>query len=145
MKKVLLTLLAIIVALGLLGGAGFVGYRIGIRQGLRVNTNGNAPRLNHLPQFGENNLPPSHPGMNDRNFDRGFAPNHFSMMGRGGRMGFFSLFQFLWRLLIVGLLIWLGYKLFTSNGWQLSLTRQSVSTASEEPVTPKKKNSKSGE
>jgi len=142
MKKVFLTLLAIVVAFGLLGGAGFVGYRIGVRQGLQANSNGIAPRMNRFPQFNQNGMSQFHQGMNNRNFNRGFAPDHFSMMGRGGRMGFFPPFQFLWWLLIIGLLIWLGYKLFTGKGWQLSLTRHSADVSAEEPAAPKRKTAK---
>ena len=41
MKKVLLTLLALILVMGLLAGAGFAGYRVGYDQGSRVSGNDN--------------------------------------------------------------------------------------------------------
>ena len=69
MKKFLLTLLAILVIVAALGGAGFAGYRIGFMQGRQVavaakpNTNNNQPSLKGVP-------PPMLPG---RNF--GFGPD----------------------------------------------------------------------
>ena len=142
MKKVLLTLLAIIVVLGVLGGVGFAGYRIGYRQGALATTDGAIPRFDRLPQFDRDRMPQFHPGMNERNFNRGFAPNHFPMMQRGGGFGFFSPFQFLWRLAIIGLVIWVGYQLFKGNGWQLSLIRHSAVPPTAEPDAPKKKTTK---
>jgi hypothetical protein len=143
MKKVLLTLLAIVVLIGVLGGVGFAGYRIGYNHGALAITGDNIPRFDR-PQFGRDEMPQFHPGMNERNFNRGFAPSHFPMMQRGGGFGFFSPFQFLWRLAIIGLVIWAGYQLFKGNGWQLSLTRHSPISPTEEPA-PKKKTTQTDE
>ncbi len=148
MKKILLTLLAVVVILGVLGGVGFAGYRIGYRQGMRVNTNAVAPHFDRLPpSFNRDNMPQSHPGMNNRNFNRGAAPNHFFMMQRGGRMGFFSLFRWLGILALFGLIIWLGYLLFRGNGWRLSLTRHQAAEPVEniEVDSPKGKSAESNE
>jgi hypothetical protein len=142
MKKVLLTLLAIVVLIGVLGGVGLAGYHIGYRQGALAITDGTIPRFDRLPGFDRDEMPQFHPGMNDRNFNRGVAPSHFFMMQRGEGFGFFSPFQFLWRLAIIGLIIWVGYQLFKGNGWQLSLTRHSTIPPTEEPVTAKKKTTK---
>ena len=59
MKKILLTLLAVIVVVGALAGAGFVGYRIGYTNG--ATASGNVPFFGrgccthesepHAPQF----------------------------------------------------------------------------------------------
>jgi len=124
MKKVILIILGIIVTLGVLGGAGFAGYRFGYRQGLQANPEVVIQRFDRLPKFDQNSLPPNHPDINGRNFDRGIMPDRFPMMQRGG-FNFFPPFQFLWRLVILGLFIWLGYQLFKGNGWHLSLTRNS--------------------
>ena len=139
MKKVLLTLLAIVVLIGILGGVGFAGYRIGYNHGALAIAGDNIQRFDR-PQFGRDEMPQFHPGMNDRNFKRGFAPNHFPMMQRGGGFGFFSPFQFLWRIALFGLIIWLGYQLFRGNGWHLSLTRHQAQPAeNEETSSPKRK------
>ena len=43
MKKVLLTLLTLILVISVLAGAGFAGYRVGYDQGARASVNGNTP------------------------------------------------------------------------------------------------------
>ena len=136
MRKILLTLLGIVTFLAILGGAGFVGYRIGYRQGAQADVNVVVPRFDRLPKSDQGNLPPNHPDITGRNFNRGFAPNRFPMMIQRGSFGFFSPFQFLWRLLIIGLVIWLGYQLFKGNGWQLSLTRNSPPAVPEQKTPP---------
>ena len=80
MKKVLLSLLVVILALGLLGAAGYAGYRVGFTQGMitaSAATNGNGQSVN--PWFGM-----SPRGMPMHNFgnQRGFV-DHF--IGRAGQ------------------------------------------------------------
>lgn len=116
MKKVLLTLLAVIVILGALAGAGFVGYRIGFSQGATASGNvqffGRSERSNpHLmPNFG-------------RDFEFRAQPFRSPMMGRS-IFGFtmFSPFRILWNIAILALIIWFVYWLFTKSGWRI--TRQ---------------------
>ena len=120
MKKWFLRIVITILVLGAFAGVGFTTYRIGFNQGIQTTNNFTPPLAN---RFNRDNMPQFNPGMNDRNGGPGFAPNHFFMMQRGGRMGFFSPFQFLWRIAFFGLIIWLGYQLFRGNGWHLSLTR----------------------
>lgn len=116
MKKVLLTLLAVIVALGVLAGAGFVGYRIGYNQG--ATASGNALFDGHptwmSPDF-MHNL--------DRNFGPGLDTYRHPMMGRGD-FGFsiFYPLRFLWNIAVLALVVWFGYWLFTKSGWRI--TRQ---------------------
>lgn len=118
MKKVLLTLLAVIVIIGALAGVGFAGYRIGYNQS--AASSGNAP---FFGPFGQMNprLMPMH-GF-DRDFGPGFNSYHSPMMGRSN-FGFsmFSPFRFLWNIAILGLVIWFVYWLFTKSGWRI--TRQ---------------------
>ena len=77
MKRVVLSLLAIILILGALGAAGFAGYQYGYRQGALVSSGGNAQ------------LPPGHPNVGPFGMPRdGFGFRHgfghgFGMMPRG--------------------------------------------------------------
>lgn len=125
MKKVLLTLLAVVVLLGVLAGAGFAGYRYGYFQGAA----GDEVPFARGNNFGWNRMP-----MHE--FDRGMGPGFqrgFGMMDRGG-FGFFP-FHILLTLAFWGLVIWLAYKLLT--GWRLTLVQpnQPAPAASKpEPV-----------
>jgi hypothetical protein len=114
-------LLVIILALGLLGAAGYAGYRYGFTQGMIAassTTNGNGPSV--APWFGM-----SPRGMPMHNFgpQRGFDRDGFGMMGRGGfGFGFFPLFGLLLRLLFWGLIIAGIVWLITRSGWRLTRT-----------------------
>ena len=153
MKKWILGIVITILALGALAGVGFAGYRIGFMQGARLtqtvrtpnNNNVAPPFANRSNRFNQNNMPQFHPDMNDRNFGPGFGINRFPMTRMGRGFGFFSPFQFIWRVVIFGLIIWFFYWLFAKSGWQLTRKSQPVD---EVPVveasTPsKKKNGKS--
>lgn len=136
MKKVLLSLLVIILALGLLGAAGYAGYRYGFTQGMvaasiRSNNSNDSGRVQPWgPGFGM-----SPRGMLMHNFGnpRGFDRDGFGMMGRGGMgFGIFPLLGLLLRLLFWGLIIAGIVWLITRSGWQLTRT---VHVAAA-PVTP---------
>jgi len=126
MKKFLLTLLAIILVAGVLGGAGFVGYRFGYRQG--VNTNITSDNIQGMRPFGPANGF-GHDHMPVHNFsNKGVMPRfHQGMFLRGDRMpfgrglGFFSPIFFILRIAFWILIIWIAYKLLTS--WRVSFTR----------------------
>jgi hypothetical protein len=146
MKKVLLTLLALVVVVGVLAGAGFAGYRIGYRQGVLATTNadttvrpfvpGNDLNLRRMPmhEFGQ--------GMN--RFHPGFGPGGVRMMPFGRGFGFFfSPIRLLIQLAFLGFIIWLVYKLLT--GWRLSLTRTAVESPRVEPAQPAASESKNDE
>ena len=127
MKKVLLTLLAVVLVIGVLAAAGFAGYRVGYNQGARSASNGEAPLLGRSDRFGPDRMPMHNFGRDfDRGFNRGFQPGEFRMMHRGGGFGFFFPFMFLGHLVIWGLIFWLIYLLFTRSGLRLSLTQQKV-------------------
>ena len=116
MKKVLLTLLAVIVILGALAGAGFVGYRIGFNQGATSTGNvqffgrseRNNPHLMPMPNFG-------------REFEFRAQPFRSPMMGRS-IIGFtmFSPFRILWNVAVLALIVWFVYWLFTKSGWRIT-------------------------
>ena len=116
MKKVLLTLLAVVVVLGVLAGAGFAGYRIGYTQG--VASDGNAPLFMRPDRINPNTMPGFHrdPGLWNQ-------PYYSPMMGHGD-FGFniFYPLRFLWNIAVLALVIWFVYWLFTKSGWRI--TRQ---------------------
>ena len=141
MKKVLLTLLGIIVVVGVLAGAGFAGYRYGYMHGATASANGTAfvpwkmPMHNFDKNFNPQGMPMHNFGRgNDRDFNRGFGPGGYGMMGRGVLGGFFSLIH----LVILGFIIWLAYKLIKNSGWKLSLTRQAAEAPKVEPAATEK-------
>jgi hypothetical protein len=130
MKKVLITLLAVVVIVAGLGAAGFAGYRYGYTQGVQSVADGD-PQLN-LPgfAFGPNRMP-----MHDGGFDRNFGPERGFGRGfdmhPGGRMGFglFGPLLFLLQLAFWAFVIWAIYTLFTRSGWRLTRTAQTVEPA----------------
>jgi hypothetical protein len=145
MKKVLLSLLAIIVVLGLFAAAGYAGYRFGYTQGVQTKTTANgAPSNPTLRPFG--------------NYNFGFGPNQMPMRrfraGRGFRRGgvpmmgfaFLPLVAILARTMVlialVLLVIGFVYWLITRSGWRL--TRQPVETrqSSEAPPSTESNSSK---
>ena len=129
MKKVLLTLLGIIVVVGILAGAGFAGYRIGYNHGATASADGTVtftPRLMPMHNFDKGN---------ERGFNHGFGPGGLGMMGRGMRGGgIFSLLH----IAVLGILIWFAYKLIKGSGWKLSLTRHAAEAPKAEPAAAEK-------
>ena len=118
MKKVLLTLLAVIVVLGLFAAAGFTGYRFGYAQGVQGTANGDAPRpeLRPFDDFGPRGMPMMRNFGFERGFQRGFGRGGFPMMG----FGFFSPWMFIGRIAVLALVIWFIYWLVTRSGWRLT-------------------------
>lgn len=147
MKKWITRIIIAVLLIGAFAGVGMFAYHVGYQQGTQ-GINGGMPSLynrseqfNQNPHFGRNEMPQFHPGFN-QGPERRFGNDRFSMMDRGRGFGFFSPFQFLFRIAIIGFVIWLGYKLFKGNGWQLSLSRQTANDEVESK-TPKKKSTKS--
>ncbi len=131
MKKVLLTLLAAVLVIGVLAGAGFAGYRIGYTHGAQASANGDAPLFGRFERFGPERMPMHNFGRDpDRGFDRGldrsFPRGEFQLMHRGRGFGMFSPLMFLAHIAIWALVIGLVYLLFTRSGLRLSLTKQRV-------------------
>jgi hypothetical protein len=121
MKKVLLTLLIIVVVLGLFATAGYAGYRIGYMRGAQITANGDVPnpQLRPFDNFDRRDMP--HFGNEfGRGFRRGFGTPGFPGMGMG--FGIFSLFAFLTRIAVFALIIWFIYWLVTRSGWRLTRT-----------------------
>jgi len=135
MKKVLLTLLAVIVVIGALAGAGYMGYRIGYNNG--ATGSGDTPAFGRFYRMDPNQMPMYR---FDNGFDRGpgrdFGFNQRPMMRPGGfnpiGYGHYSPFSMLWNIAILGLVIWFVYWLFTKSGWQI--TRKMEADSKPDPV-----------
>jgi hypothetical protein len=128
MKRVFLTLLGAIVLIGALAGAGFAGYRLGLRQGMQVSVNGDIPFPVRPDRLGPQEMPRQFFNRDfDRGFNRDFPRGGFRMThsGRGG-FGFFSPFMILGHIVFWGLIILMVYLLFTRSGWTLTRTQQPV-------------------
>jgi hypothetical protein len=131
MKKVLLTLVAVVLGLGLFAAVGYTGYRFGYAQGVQTAINGDPaqPGLRLFDDFGRRGVPNLRDRF-ERDFQRGFGPVGFPMRG----FGFFSPLRFLVQIAVLGLIVWLVYWLFTRSGWRLTRT-PSVPTT-ETPSQP---------
>ena len=148
MKRFLLLRLVIFVIAVALAGAGFAGYRIGYQRGTLAASNGNVT----IAPFARGNdfhwermpMDELHRGL-DRNFRSGprFGPGGFGMRFHDRGFGFFSPFRFLVQVAILGLIVWLVYKLLT--GWRLSCTRATVESPRVEPVPPVESEPKANE
>ena len=134
MKKVLLTLLTIVVVLGLFAATGYAGYRIGLMRGAQLTVNTDTPNQQVRP-FGnlDRRGMPNFGNDFGRSGPRGFGMRGFPMMGMG--FGIFSLFAFLARIAVFALIIWFVYWLFTRSGWQLTRTA-TVTEAQPKPAEP---------
>ena len=137
MRKVLLTLLALVVLVGVLAGAGFAGYRLGYRQGVQAASNADTT----VRPFGRGNdfslrrMPMPYFDQGMPRFQRGFGPGGLRMMPFGRGFGFFfSPIRLLIQLAFLGFIVWLAYKLLT--GWRFSLTRPAVESPRSEPAQP---------
>ena len=123
MKRILLSLLAVVVVLGLFAAVGFAGYRFGYAQGAqrtRIAADERTPQLRPFDNDGPQRLP--QPDFRfGREFHRGFGMRGFPMMG----FGLFAPLMWLGRILALALIIWFIYWLFTRSGWRL--TREAVS------------------
>lgn len=148
MRKFLLTLFAIVLTAGVLAGVGFVGYRFGYRQGALVTSSSNGD-TNTLPftrgnDFEWKRMPMHNFGNSvDRGFHPGFGPGGFRMVSHSRGFGFFSPIRFIVQLAVLGLVIWLAYKLLT--GWRLSFTRATTESPRVVPAQPVESEAKSNE
>jgi flagellar basal body-associated protein FliL len=134
MKKVLLTLLAVVIVLGLFAAVGLTGYRFGYVQGAQRAADRQRPELRAFDEMGPNRMPMQNFGNRfDRDFGRGFGPGGFPMRG----FGFFPL-MFLGRIAILALIVGFVYWLFTHSGWRLTRTVQPVEAQSK-PAEPEAK------
>jgi hypothetical protein len=126
MRKVLLTLLVVVLIFAGLGAAGFAGYRYGYAQGVVASSNGTTQTIPPGFGYGPQRMP-----MHEFGFDRGLGRGErgFGMM-RGGMMsfGFFGPLFLLVRIAFWALVIWAIYMLVTRSGWRLTRTTQTVAS-----------------
>ena len=138
MKKILLTLLAIVLVLGLAAATGYTGYRFGYAQGAQgaqQTADGQLPEVRPFDGMGPNKMPMHNWGDRfDREFHRGFGPGRFPMKG----FGFFFPLMLLGRFAILALIVWFAYWLFTRSGWKLTRTVQTIETQPK-PIEPEAK------
>ena len=123
MKRLLLTLLASVVILGLFASVGYTGYRLGLAQGTQSFANGQGPEIRPFDRFGPREMPGHGFGF-ERGFPRGFGMQDFPMRG----FGIFSLLRFLGFITVLALLVGIVYWLLTQSGWRLVHTVQTVQT-----------------
>jgi uncharacterized membrane protein len=134
MKRVLLTLLAVVLVLGLFAATGYAGYRFGYIRGAQTTANGDTsrPQLRPFDNFDRRGMPMRKFGDDfGRGFHRGFHFGGFPRMGMG--FGFFSPLMFLARIAVFVLIIWFVYWLFTRSGWRL--TRQTIESTPSKTET----------
>jgi len=140
MKRVLFTLLGIVLVVGVLAGAGFAGYRMGYMRGVAATNNGTVKVIPQVRDFVPGGLPMHN---FERGFNRGFGPGGmgFGMMERGmlhrGGFGFFAPLFLLARVAFWGLIIWLVYKVIQNSGW--TLTRKPADAPKVEASAPEDK------
>jgi hypothetical protein len=134
MKKVLLTLLTVIVVLGLFAAAGYVGYRFGFMQGAQITANASAPNgvpnpgVRPFDNFDRRGMPMQNFG---DHFGRGLRRG-FPRMGMG--FGFFFPLMLLGRIFVLALILWFIYWLFTRSGWRLTRTVPVTEPPSTKPA-----------
>lgn len=128
-KRWLTYTLGILLTLVILTAVGGVGFRMGVMQSASFAklTNGQSAQS---PFFAHGH------GMMDGSFnqmERG-NPSHGFDRSRGRvHGGFFSPIFGLIRLVVLGVLVWLGYKLVKNSGWRLVKANATVAPAVEEP------------
>ncbi len=127
MRRILLSILAVVVIAGLFVATGYAGYRLGFAQGAQSSVNGDEiprPGLRPFDEFGPRGMP-GREFRFEREFHRGFGMRGFPMMS----FGFFSLLIFLGQILLLALIAGLVYWLFARSGWQLTRPTQATETS----------------
>jgi hypothetical protein len=133
MRRVLLSILGILIVLGLFAAAGFAGYRFGFAQGAQtqgLRANGATPQIRPFGDSDRGRMPMMPNFGWGRGMHRGFGIGGFPMMG----FGLFGLLGFFGRILFFALVLWFIFWLFTRSGWRLTRTAP-VTTAPSAPVT----------
>lgn len=125
MRRIILTLLATIVVLGLFAASGYAGYRAGYAQGLRSTTSGDEQQLRPFEDFERRGTPDF--GF-ERGFPREFGAGRFPMRG----FGLFWPLMFFGQIVLLALIVGFIFWLITRSGWRLtSQTTESVPPGSE--------------
>ena len=140
-KKWLTYTLGTLLALAVLAAVGGAGYRIGMMQNKSFARDFNGAPSAMQRNFKENSGDQRMPGnfhsnggpqfMQENPHNRGFYNRGDT---RGGR--FFFPFFGLVHLAVMGLIIWVVYKLVKKSGWRLSLTKTSPVPTPTQSITP---------
>jgi hypothetical protein len=138
MKKWIIRIVAVILALGAFAGAGFTAYRFGYMQGAQATGN-----QNDLPPIGRFERGPGFGNQSERGFHREFSFGGPIMIHRGG-FGFFHPFAALTKVALLGLFVWAVYMVFKGNGWQLTLARVAAPVMTNSVETPAREKPKKG-
>jgi len=126
MKKWVSRLLWVILAIVVLAGSGFLGYRLGYRNALQANGNLPGDFFHHFRDHHKltgQEMHQMHPGFDVRPMRPAFGQDQIRITNRGYGYGSFTPFGFIFKLAFLGIVVWIFYNLFKGNGWQLSLTR----------------------
>ncbi len=145
MKKVLLSLLAVVVVLGLFAAAGYAGYRFGYAQGIQPKTTANGAPTNTNPllrPFNNFGFGPQQMPMRRFRSERGFRRDGSFVRG----FWLIPLLMVLGRLAVfvavLVLIVWFIYWLVSRSGWRLTrepaVVRQSVETREPTEDNPPK-------
>ena len=135
-KKWLTYTLGILLTLVVLAAVGGVGFRIGMTQ----NTSFARPPFTHnfdngrqamQGNFHDSGAPQA---MQENSRDRGFD-NRFNDRRDGGFSFFTPIFGLI-RLVVLGLLLWFGYKFVKKSGWRLTREQASPIPAPSAAETP---------
>jgi len=126
----------VILVVGLLAAGGYALYRVGYAHGAQASFTGEMPHMwsegfenmPHESYWGAQNMPF---GGRGSSMMGGYSRTPFGGHMSYGMTGFFFL-PWLFRVLFWGVIIWLGYKLFTKSGWKL--TREPAPVVDETPL-----------
>ena len=125
MKRLLLTLLVVVLVLGAIAAVGFTGYRLGYKRGAQsvqaLNDELLRPQLGPFDNFRSRDFPRRDFGF-DREFHRGFGMRGFPMRG----FGLFGPLMFLGWIVVLGLIVGFLYWLLARSGWHLTRTTQTT-------------------
>jgi hypothetical protein len=146
-KKWLTYTLGILLTLVVLAAVGGAGFRIGMMQNASftraVDGMGLSPFAHNFNserhqtmQGNPHHNDGSFPGMQGNPHNQGFD-NRGS--DRRGGMSFFSPIFGLIRLVVLGLLLWVGYKFVKKSGWRLTRVAASPAPATSETVSVEEK------
>lgn len=132
MKKVLLSLLIVVLVLGALGAVGFAGYRFGYTRGVQAAVNGQMPEWYLFDDISPHGGP---------RFEREFGLHReFGARDLPARGIDVYLLRMLIPLAALLLTVLFAYWLFTRSGWQLTRTHQ----ATEAPAQPVEEQRRAG-
>jgi len=138
MKKVILTILLILLGAAALAGAGFTGYQMGYRHGAATSLKNDEKSFHRFHHFGKEGNPTREFHQFSPGFQRKVGPGGFGISHHGRGFGFVSPFAILAKIAVLGLIVWLAYSLFKGNGWQLTLARVSPPVKPAKAMPPEK-------